>query len=113
MISPSPFPAPGRRALAPSDVAMALLVLAFAFLSASYPVRESGLWMHLALGRLLGAGEYQFGVDPLSYTTSGVYWANHAWLFDLVLYVVYQHLGGAAVVLFKAATAMQIGRAHV
>ena len=105
MISPSPFPAPGRRALAPSDVAMALLVLAFAFLSASYPVRESGLWMHLALGRLLGAGEYQFGVDPLSYTTSGIYWANHAWLFDLVLYVVYQHLGGAAVVLFKAATA--------
>ena len=104
MISPFPSLAPGRRALAPFDVALALLVLGFAFLSGSYPVRESGLWMHLALGRLLGAGEYQFGVDPLSYTTTGVYWVNHAWLFDLVLYVVYQHLGGVAVVLFKAAT---------
>ena len=97
----SPLP---RRTLTPFDVVLALLALAFAFLSASYPVRESGLWMHLAVGRLVGVGEYQFGVDPLSYTTSGVYWANHAWLFDLVLYLVYQHLGGAAVVLLKAAT---------
>ncbi len=103
MTSPPDNLPPSRRWLTPYDGALALSVLAFAFLSASYPVRDSGLWMHLAVGRLLGAGEYQFGVDPLSYTTSGVYWANHAWLFDLVLYLTYQHLGGTAIVLSKAA----------
>ena len=43
-----------------------------------------------------------FGVDPFSFTTDGVYWANHSWLLDLILYLLYQGLGGPAVVLLKA-----------
>ncbi len=90
--------------------ALAALTLAFAFLSASYPIRDPELWTHLALGRALVTGEYRFGTDPLSYTTAGVYWANHAWLFDLGLYLVFQNLGPVALALLKPlAVAVLVG----
>jgi hypothetical protein len=83
------------------------VVLIFAFLAASFAVRNSDFWMHLAAGRLLAEGRYQFGVDPFCYTTENVYWANHAWLFDLMLYGSYQldsllHAEGGLLVSFKA-----------
>lgn len=84
------------------DAALAALVLAFAFLAASFPARNSDLWQHLASGRLLAQGEYVFGSDPFAYTTEDVYWANHAWLFDLALYAGHQALGGAGLVALKA-----------
>ncbi|MFL5342812.1 MAG: hypothetical protein ACJ8F7_21980 [Gemmataceae bacterium] len=87
----------------PVDVVLALLVLGFAFLAASFAARNSDVWLHLAAGRLLAHGDYHFGADPFAYTTLGVYWANHAWLFDLGLYLGFQTLGGAGLVLLKAA----------
>jgi tetratricopeptide (TPR) repeat protein len=78
------------------------LVLVFAFLAASFPVRNADFWLHLAGGRLLAGGQYPFGVDPFSYTTAGTYWANQAWLFDLAVYGVYTLAGGAALVVLKA-----------
>src|SRR5947209_20100446 len=86
----------------PVDVVLALLVLRFAFLAASFAARNSDVWLHLAAGRLLAHGDYHFGADPFAYTTLGVYWANHAWLFDLGLYLGFQTLGGAGLVLLKA-----------
>src|SRR5262249_16590607 len=74
------------------EILLAALVLAFAFLAASFAARNSALWLHLATGRLLARGEYVFGADPFAYTTKGVYWANHAWLFDLALYAGFQTL---------------------
>src|SRR5437667_5707733 len=73
------------------------LVLLFAFFVASTAVRNSDAWRHLAAGRLLAQGHYQFGVDPFTYTSAGEYWVNHAWLFDLRSYAAYQTWGGAAV----------------
>src|SRR5262245_12645634 len=106
--APAPAPAPPTDqadgvaspagALAGLDLGLSLLVLALAFLLASFAVRNSDFWMHLATGRDLTQGRYSFGTDPYSFTTEGRYWVNHAWLFDLLLYCLYQ-LGGPAVVL--------------
>jgi hypothetical protein len=84
------------------DRALAGAVLLLAFLVSSFPARNSDVWQHLAAGRLLARGEYVFGEDPFCYTTEGSYWANHAWLFDLGLYQLYQAAGGAGLVLAKA-----------
>ncbi len=78
------------------------VVLVFAFLTASFAVRNSDFWLHLATGRLIAHGEYLFGVDPFAYTTDGVYWANQAWLFDLGLYGLYEVVGGPGLVVLKA-----------
>lgn len=112
--SPTRLPSPAQRPiplgrpeeprdlLAGLDAALLIGVLLLAFLLASTPARNSDLWLHLSAGRLIAAGQYQFGVDPFSFTTEGVYWANHAWLFDLILYHLYQTLGGPALVIAKA-----------
>jgi len=88
------------------DFVLMGVVLVFAFLAASFAVRNSDFWLHLASGRLLAEGRYQFGVDPFAFTTENRYWANHAWLFDLPLYLLYsrlgEQLGGAVLVVLKA-----------
>jgi hypothetical protein len=78
------------------------LVLALAFLGASFLARNSDLWFHLATGRLLAQGQFSFGSDPFTYTAEKVYWVHHAWLFDLGLYAVYLRVGGVGLVVFKA-----------
>jgi hypothetical protein len=75
------------------DRAMVAVVLALAFLLAFVAIRNSDFWMHLATGRLLAHGQYQFGVDPFSYTSTA-YWTNHAWLYDLILYGLAAMAGG-------------------
>jgi hypothetical protein len=85
------------------DVVAVALLLPLTIALASFAVRNSDFWSHLGTGRLIAQGKYQFGHDPFAYTTEGVYWANHSWLYDLVLYEVYEHLGGPAIVILKAA----------
>src|SRR5262249_54965468 len=110
-----------RRPMTPGEVAVALTVLdaiavvcilALTVFLASFAVRNSDFWMHLASGRSISQGEYKVwkfwspteaGADPFAYTTEGTYWANHSWFFDLLLYAGYKVLGGPALVVIKAA----------
>ncbi len=84
------------------DGLLAALVVVLAFLAASFAVRNGDFWFHLATGRLLAQNQFTFGVDPFAYTTQGVYWTHHAWLFDWLLYALYGSIGGAGLVLVKA-----------
>src|SRR5262245_26258856 len=93
---------PAGRRLTVLEWLLVLLVLLFAFAAASFAASNSDFWLHLATGREIAQGNYRFGTDPFSYTTEGVYWANHAWLFDLGLYLGYQLVGGKGLVILKA-----------
>ena len=87
------------------DLLLIGLVLVFAFFSASFAVRNSDFWLHLASGRLLAEGRFPFGADPFAFTTENHYWANHAWLFDWPLYLIYFRLGepfAGVIVVLKA-----------
>jgi len=102
-------PAPGAKTTLPSssflvgfDWILALGVLTLAFLIASFSVRNSDFWMHLATGRLFAEGKYEFGKDPFSYVGADRIWVNHAWLFDWLLYLLYKATGGPGVVVVKA-----------
>jgi hypothetical protein len=81
------------------------LVLILAFLAVSFPARNSDLWLHLASGRLRAEGKATFGTDPFAYTTTQVYWTNHSWLFDRILYWLYGRIGGTGLVILKAVVA--------
>src|SRR2546423_1759837 len=83
------------------DALQVLLVLIFAVFSASFAIRNSDFFLHLATGRALSQGTYQFGVDPFSYTTQGIYWVNHSWLYDFAVYPLFNWVGGAGLVVMK------------
>jgi hypothetical protein len=106
---PPTTPAPEAPPISPRQAALnatldrvlGALVLVLSFLLASFAIQNSDFWRHLATGRLLAGGEYTFGEDPFSYATEGVYWANHSWLFDWILYTLYNLVGGAGLVVVK------------
>ncbi|HEX5269941.1 MAG TPA: hypothetical protein VFW33_05620 [Gemmataceae bacterium] len=100
-LPPVPQAAPRRRRPW-GDYFLTLLVLLLAFLTASSLARNSDLWFHLATGRLIAEGRFPFGADPFAFTTGGVYWACHSWLFDLGLYELFDRAGGAPLVVLKA-----------
>ncbi|MBM4072861.1 MAG: hypothetical protein FJ271_28625 [Planctomycetes bacterium] len=78
------------------------MLLLLTFLLASFAIRNSDFFLRLATGRLIAQGEYQFGVDPFSFTTENVYWANPSWLYDLLVYLIHVVSGGVGLVLAKA-----------
>src|SRR5262249_55207230 len=94
---------PILRGLFGVDVALSLLTLVIAGLLASVPARNSDVWLHLATGRGLVDGTYQFGIDPFSHATSGTYWVNHSWLYDVVTFGLFRIAGGLGLVGAKVA----------
>src|SRR5690242_7028460 len=77
-----PDPAVWMRRLTRADYVLAFLVLLLTFLLGSFAVMNSEFWLHLGTGRLIATGEYTFGEDPFCFTTEGITWVNHQWLYD-------------------------------
>jgi hypothetical protein len=101
--APSPDPAAKlARQVAGLDWALVVVLVLLAGLLGFCAAHFSRLWMHLASGRLLAHGQYQFGVDPFSWGTQDLYWVNGTWLTDLLFYVVYSLSGGTGLVVLKA-----------
>lgn len=80
-----------------ADALLVALVLVFTFAAASFVARNSDVWLHLAAGQRLFAGQYfPGGSDPFSYSAADRAWVNHSWLFDAGAYLLY---GGNGVLL--------------
>jgi hypothetical protein len=90
-LPPPPEPAPAspaaflrwRRVL---DAALVVVVLLLAFELGFFPVRNSDLLFHRAVGRLVAEGNFGFGPDPFTFTAEGARWVDHSWLFGLFAY---------------------------
>jgi tetratricopeptide (TPR) repeat protein len=103
ILMPAPPSAPPiRSAGRAAALFLGALVVVLAFLAASFPARNSDLWPHLAAGRLLAQGQYEFGHDPFVYGGAGGWWVNHSWLYDLLSYGLYRLADGTGLVIFKA-----------
>ncbi|HEY1859784.1 MAG TPA: hypothetical protein VGG61_05500, partial [Gemmataceae bacterium] len=89
------------------EMLLVFFVLALAFLLASFPARNSDVWMHLANGRLLAHGADSIGSD-LRLPLVGLR-VSPTWLYDLVCYGLYSLLGGAGLVMFKAVLVAGVG----
>jgi tetratricopeptide (TPR) repeat protein len=110
MTTPAAVLPPSSRSGSHFDSVLAGLVLVLAFLLASFVARNSDVWQHLTVGRLVAAGRYDFVTDPLSYATEGVRWVNHAWVTDWMSYQLFRGVGGAGLVASKAAlVALAVG----
>jgi hypothetical protein len=94
------------------DQAMVVLTLVLGFFLASFTATNSDLWMHLASGRLIAHGQFQFPFadDPFAFTVDKP-WLNHNWLYDWLLYGLSQAAGGAESA--EAGVAMVLAKAVV
>jgi hypothetical protein len=99
LLTPTQPPAPSG--LVRADLLLSAFVVLLAFLLASTAARNSDLWLHLATGRAIVEGSYRFQGDPFGPDSS--LWVAHSWLYDLISYGLYQSLGGASLVILKAA----------
>jgi hypothetical protein len=72
--------APARPIVRALDWMNVLVVLALAVFLASFAVRNSDFWLHLAAGRLIASGAYPVGLDPVSARDPAPVWISHAWL---------------------------------
>jgi tetratricopeptide (TPR) repeat protein len=86
------------------DGALVAVVLLLAFEVGFFPVRNSDLLMHRAVGRLVAQGEFDFHSDPFAYTTEGVRWVDHSWLFGFFAYGMHKiaEWGDGALIGIKA-----------
>lgn len=90
--------ATSRLVLGILDNALVFFTLTLAFLVSSFAVRNADHWLHLASGRLLAHGQYEFGRDPFAAAPDAVRWINHSWLYDWLIYQL-RDLGGGLVLL--------------
>jgi hypothetical protein len=77
-----------------------------AALAALFGIKQldnSDTWWHLASGRWMVENWSIPSKDVLSFTVPGHDWINLQWLFDLLMYLVYQIGEAGALVLFSAA----------
>ncbi len=69
-------------------------VSAFSLLLASFPARNSDLWLHLAAGRQIAEGSFSFDVN---FDVNG----SATWLYDFLCYAAYSAVGGSGLVFIK------------
>jgi hypothetical protein len=85
------------------DFALVVMAVVVGFLAASFPARNSDLWLQLASGRNLVEGNYTPGADPFTFSGADRAWADTSWLHDLAQYALYSaDPTGAALVAVKA-----------
>jgi hypothetical protein len=113
---PTTEPAPTAAAIAKTpttwpfkaDMAILVCLLVLSFFLAAFTATNADLWMHLAIGKRISEGQFQFGVDPFSWATEtpdgtpAVYWVHHSWLFSWLVFQLYTLAGGMGLVIGKA-----------
>ncbi|MFL5330810.1 MAG: hypothetical protein ACJ8C4_18075 [Gemmataceae bacterium] len=90
------------------DWILVLCGLVLAGLLGAAIIRNSDIWLHLATGRTIAQGNYKFGVDPFSFTTTGRTWINHSWLFDLSVFTIYRAADGLGLAILHMALAVAV-----
>jgi hypothetical protein len=94
-----------------AHLAAAAAVGLAAAVSAATVVRANDLWWHLAAGAWILEHRAVPRTDPFSFTSGGVPWVDHAWLWQAAASVLHGAGGAAALVLLKAACALVVASA--
>jgi len=67
-------------------------------LTANIEIKDLDFWLHLAMGKFIMLHRYVPDVDVLSCSIQGAPWVNHEWLFQVVLYNIYNVWGAKGVI---------------
>ncbi len=79
-----------------------LLVGAIPFLGLNRPVHDPDLFWQLAAGRWQWLHHRVIRLDPFSFTASDRVWLDHSWLWQVLVWPLYQKWGGAGLLLMSS-----------
>ena len=68
----------------------------------SIEVKDLDLWLHLATGRYIVHNGFVPGYDVLSCSIAGKPWVNHEWLFQVLVYLIFQGGGPDALITMQS-----------
>ena len=80
---------------------------------ATTQVRSYDLWWHLKAGEWIAGHLAVPRQDPFSFTSAGVPWVDHAWLWQIGAWAAHAAAGVAGLAVLKVACAIAIGLAAV
>lgn len=84
------------------------LIIIIAALFGLTQIRNFDIWWHLNAGDYILTNLTIPKTDIFSYTAYGNPWVNHEWLFEVLSFVMVEHLGLTSAVLFKFAASLGI-----
>jgi tetratricopeptide (TPR) repeat protein len=68
-------------------------IFGFVFYMAQIEIKDLDLWLHIGVGKFITLNRYVPAYDILSHTIAGTPWINHEWLFQVIVYNIYQAWG--------------------
>ncbi|MFA5088281.1 MAG: tetratricopeptide repeat protein [Candidatus Omnitrophota bacterium] len=68
---------------------------------ANTEINDLDLWLHLGMGKFITQNGYVPDVDILSYTIAGHPWVNHEWLFQVLVYFIFNQWGPNGLILMQ------------
>lgn len=98
MTAPTATLANAQTLARPADWTLPVGIIALVGLAIGFqPMpRDPDLWFHLAGGEYMIKYGAVPDADPFSFTRSGAPWTPHSWLFDLSVWLAWNHLGPRA-----------------
>ncbi|MCK4882022.1 MAG: hypothetical protein KAS92_03255, partial [Candidatus Omnitrophica bacterium] len=87
------------------DRILGLLPLAAIFavlvVSANIEIKDLDLWLHIAMGRFITLHRFVPSVDVLSCSIAGAPWVNHEWLFQVIVYNIFNAWGSQGLIMMQ------------
>ncbi|MCK5081392.1 MAG: hypothetical protein KAR31_00665, partial [Candidatus Omnitrophica bacterium] len=87
------------------DRILGLLPLAAIFavlvVSANVEIKDLDLWLHIAMGRFITLHRFVPSVDVLSCSIAGAPWVNHEWLFQIIVYNIFNAWGSQGLIMMQ------------
>jgi hypothetical protein len=96
--------------VAPAWPSVLILVGVFAIpvLAAVRPVADWDIWWHLRTGQWIVEHGQVTSTDPFSAYGADQPWLAYSWLFEVLLFVLYQWLGLAGIIVYRAAMSLAL-----
>ncbi|NOS66985.1 MAG: tetratricopeptide repeat protein [Candidatus Peribacteraceae bacterium] len=86
------------------NLAAIAAVITFVFWICAFKIFDADFFWHVTAGKLMRASGGLITVDPFAYTREGLpYLANHEWLAQIILSVIFDTFGSTGVILLRSA----------
>jgi len=78
------------------------VLFGLAVLASNIEIKDLDLWLHIATGRFIVQNGYVPNADVLSCSITGKPWINHEWLFQVLVYEIFQQGGADGLLMMQA-----------